>query len=125
MSLIHCSLAHSIGMGMRLCKWLGIEGECKLNRALALLDPESAAQKAYAVTLSKFLTEDEKEWIRGELGREEQQKLEHHKHSTLQALASRRVWHLVLAYFGMMIGFQTWNSWGPQLVKITFRSVFQ
>ncbi len=66
---------------------------------------------------AKFLTADEKEWIRAELGREEQQKLEQHQYSALQALASGRVWHLVLVYFGMMIGSYTLNSWAPQLVK--------
>jgi len=66
---------------------------------------------------AKFLTADEKEWIRAELGREEQQKLEQRRYSALQALASGRVWHLVLIYFGMTIGTWTLNSWAPQLVK--------
>ncbi len=64
-----------------------------------------------------FLTADEKQWIRKELGGEERQKLEHRRYSWLQALASARVWHLVVTYFGMMIGLQTLNSWGPQMVK--------
>lgn len=66
---------------------------------------------------AKFLASDEKEWIRAELGREEQQKLEHRRYSVLQALASARVWHLVLIYFGMMVGAYTPSSWAPQLVK--------
>jgi MFS transporter, ACS family, tartrate transporter len=66
---------------------------------------------------AKFLTAEEKQWIRGELGREEQQKLEQHKYSVLQALGNRRVWHLVLTYFGLMIGLSALTSWGPQLVK--------
>jgi ACS family tartrate transporter-like MFS transporter len=66
---------------------------------------------------AKFLTADEKEWIRAELGREEQQKLEHHQYSAFQALTKGRVWHLVLIYFGMMIGNYALNSWAPQLVK--------
>src|SRR5258707_9201031 len=37
---------------------------------------------------AKFLTADEKEWIRAELGREEQQKLAQHNYSALQALAN-------------------------------------
>jgi hypothetical protein len=36
--------------------------------------------------------------------REEQQKLEQPRYSALQALASGRVRHLVLTYFGMTIG---------------------
>jgi predicted MFS family arabinose efflux permease len=30
---------------------------------------------------------------------------------------SGRVWHLVLIYFGLMIGLWSLNSWAPQLVK--------
>jgi ACS family tartrate transporter-like MFS transporter len=66
---------------------------------------------------AKFLGTDEKEWIRAELGCEEQQKLEHRRYSVFQALASGRVWHLVLIYFGMLVGTYTPSSWVPQLVK--------
>jgi len=66
---------------------------------------------------AKFLATDEKEWIRAELGREEQQKLDHRGYSALQALASGRVWHLVLTYFGMTLGVWTLISWAPQLVR--------
>jgi ACS family tartrate transporter-like MFS transporter len=66
---------------------------------------------------AKFLTADEKEWIRAELGREEQQKLQQRRYSVFQALASGRVWHLVLVYFGLTIGTWTLSSWAPQLVK--------
>jgi MFS transporter, ACS family, tartrate transporter len=38
-------------------------------------------------------------------------------YSALQVLANGRVWHLVLIYFGMMIGWYALNSWVPQLVK--------
>jgi MFS transporter, ACS family, tartrate transporter len=65
----------------------------------------------------KFLTAKEKEWIRTELGREEQQKLAQRRYSALQALSSGRVWHLVLTYFGMMMGNYALQSWAPQLVK--------
>src|SRR5712691_11427204 len=66
---------------------------------------------------AKFLTADEKAWIRAELGREEQQKLEQRRYSALQALASGRVWHLVLTYFGLTLGNWALISWAPQLVK--------
>ena len=66
---------------------------------------------------ARFLTEDEKEWIRAELAREEQQKLQHRRYSALQAMASGRVWHLVLIYFGMTTGNYVLQSWTPQLVK--------
>jgi MFS transporter, ACS family, tartrate transporter len=64
---------------------------------------------------AKFLTADEKERIREELGREEQQKLEQHQYSVFQLLASE--WHLVSIYVGMMIGEYALTSWAPQLVK--------
>jgi MFS transporter, ACS family, tartrate transporter len=64
---------------------------------------------------AKFLTADEKERIREELGREEQQKLEQHQYSVFQLLASE--WHLVSIYVGMMIGQYALTSWAPQLVK--------
>ncbi len=66
---------------------------------------------------AKFLTAEEKEWIRAELGREEQQKLDQRRYSALQALACGRVWHLVFAYSGLVFGVNTLQSWGPQLVK--------
>lgn len=66
---------------------------------------------------AKFLTADEKQRIREELGREEQQKLEQNQYSVFQALASGRAWHLVLIYVGMMIGQYALTSWAPQLVK--------
>ena len=66
---------------------------------------------------AQFLTSEEKEWIQAELGREEQQKLEHRTYSILQALACGRVWLLVLIYFGMTVAIYTMNSWTPQLVK--------
>jgi sugar phosphate permease len=66
---------------------------------------------------AKFLNADEKEWIRAELGREEQQKLEQRRYSVLQALANGRVWHLVFVYAGLVFGANALQSWGPQLVK--------
>jgi ACS family tartrate transporter-like MFS transporter len=66
---------------------------------------------------ARFLSVAEKAWIRAELGREEQQKLKQRQYSALQALASGRVWHLVLVYFGMMIGSYSLNFWAPQLLK--------
>jgi len=66
---------------------------------------------------AKFLTADEKEWIRVSLLHEEQRKLEQHRFSVLQSLRSRRVWHLTAIHFGMMIGLYTLSFWVPQLVK--------
>jgi MFS transporter, ACS family, tartrate transporter len=66
---------------------------------------------------AEFLTADEKTWIQSELEREEQQKLQRRQYSVLQALASGRVWYLILIYFGLMIGTSALTSWAPQLVK--------
>ena len=66
---------------------------------------------------ARFLSATEREWIRAELAREEQQKLAQHQYSVFQALASGRVWHLALTYFGLMIGLYALQSWTPQLVK--------
>ena len=66
---------------------------------------------------ANFLSADEKERIREELGREEQRKFEQRQYSVFQVLASGREWHLVLIYVGMMIGQYALNSWAPQLVK--------
>jgi MFS transporter, ACS family, tartrate transporter len=66
---------------------------------------------------AKFLTIDEKEWIRVELAREEQQKWQQHQYSVFQALTNGRVWCLVAICFGMAIGSWTLNFWAPQMVK--------
>jgi len=52
-----------------------------------------------------------------ELAREEQQKLERHSYSVLQAMVNGRVWYLIVIYFGMMIGLYTLLFWPPQLLK--------
>ena len=66
---------------------------------------------------ARFLSAAEREWIRAEVALEEQQKLAQHQYSVLQTLASGRVWHLALTYFGLMIGNYALQSWTPQLVK--------
>ena len=66
---------------------------------------------------AKFLTPEERKSIRAELGREEEQKLRERRYSVLACLASGRVWHLVLIYFGMTAGLYTLQSWTPQLLK--------
>jgi len=64
-----------------------------------------------------FLTNDEKQWLRIELAREEQQKVERRQFSVIQALTSGRVWHLVAIYFGVLIGLYVLAFWAPQLIK--------
>jgi ACS family tartrate transporter-like MFS transporter len=66
---------------------------------------------------AKFLGDNERDAIQAELEREEQQKLKERHYSVPQAMASPRVWHLVLIYLGMTAGTYTLTLWGPQLVK--------
>jgi MFS transporter, ACS family, tartrate transporter len=64
-----------------------------------------------------FLSAEEQVWIRTELAREEQRKLNQRQYSVFQSLTSGRVWHLVSIYLGLMIGNYALQSWTPQLVK--------
>ncbi len=64
-----------------------------------------------------FLTAEEKNWITGELGREEQQKLTQSRISVGQALMHGRVWHLTAAYFMALVGMYAMTFWMPQFVK--------
>ncbi|MFY9530785.1 MAG: MFS transporter [Candidatus Acidiferrales bacterium] len=66
---------------------------------------------------AKFLTRQEKAWIQTDLLREEQQKLDQHRYSALQAMANGRVWRLAAIHFGMLTGLYTLSFWVPQLVK--------
>ena len=65
----------------------------------------------------KFLSPEEKDWITGELAREEQQKLAKGRIPVMQALLHGRVWHLTAIYFAAMIGFYSMIFWMPQLLK--------
>jgi MFS transporter, ACS family, tartrate transporter len=64
-----------------------------------------------------FLTAEEKEWITGELGREEQQKLAQSQVSAGQALMHGRVWHLTAAYFMALVAMYAMTFWMPQFMK--------
>jgi predicted MFS family arabinose efflux permease len=64
-----------------------------------------------------FLTAEEKEWIQVKLLREECDKLNQHRYSVLQAMASGRVWYLSVISFGVLIGLYTLTFWTPQLLK--------
>ena len=106
-------LDHAHWLGVSSWRWLLIlEGApAILLGALTYVLLPSRPQEA------TFLTDQEKRRIEDELSREERQKLSHRRYSPLQALTSSRVWHLLLTYFGLMVGLWTLNSWGPQLVK--------
>lgn len=66
---------------------------------------------------AKFLTSEEKEWLQTELKHEENMKLQQGRHSAWEGMTNPRVWHLVVIYFGMMIGSYTLSFYAPQLVK--------
>ena len=66
---------------------------------------------------ARFLTAGEKDWIRAELAREEQQKLTAERITVGQALAHGRVWHLTAIYFMAMIGSYSMIFWMPQVLK--------
>jgi MFS transporter, ACS family, tartrate transporter len=66
---------------------------------------------------AKFLSQEEKDWLKGELDGEEREKLKQHNYSTFESMKNPRVWHLVVVYFGMMIGGYVMSFWMPQIVK--------
>jgi ACS family tartrate transporter-like MFS transporter len=66
---------------------------------------------------ARFLTPDEKRWLRAELAREGEGKRTQAHFSSLEALASGRVWHLALVYFGILMGLYGMTFYVPQLVK--------
>lgn len=71
-------------------------------------------------TEARFLTPEEKDWLRADLTREEQGKLEQHRYSVFQAMANGRVWRLAAIHVGMMIGLYSLSFWMPLLVKSLF-----
>jgi MFS transporter, ACS family, tartrate transporter len=66
---------------------------------------------------AKFLTDEEKKWVQGELEREEQLKLQRGRHSAWEGMTNPRVWHLVVIYFAMMIGSYTLSFYAPKVVE--------
>ncbi len=66
---------------------------------------------------AKFLTGEEKRWITLELDQEEQQIRLKNNISPLEALMSRRVWHLASIGFTLNIDMYSLSFWMPQLVK--------
>ncbi len=66
---------------------------------------------------AKFLSDEEKRWITQELDQEERQIQLRKTISPLDALMSRRVWHLAAIGFTLNIGMYSLSFWMPQLVK--------
>ena len=67
---------------------------------------------------AKFLNQEEKNWIAGELAREEQEKLASHNITAGRALLNKRVWHLGFIGFTLNTAMYGMNFWMPQLVKL-------
>jgi MFS transporter, ACS family, tartrate transporter len=63
---------------------------------------------------AKFLTQNERDWIEGELEREKQKTSEL---SAIQALHNWRVWHLAFIGFAHAVGTYTISFWLPQVIK--------
>jgi MFS transporter, ACS family, tartrate transporter len=66
---------------------------------------------------AKFLNEEERDWVREELEREEKAKRGAKPIGTLQALAIPRVWHSGLIVFSSNCGVYMLAFWMPQLIR--------
>jgi MFS transporter, ACS family, tartrate transporter len=66
---------------------------------------------------ARFLAPEERDWITSELAGEEQNKLQERRMSAVEALVDRRVWHLALIYFFLLLGSYGTAFWMPQIVK--------
>jgi predicted MFS family arabinose efflux permease len=70
---------------------------------------------------ARFLTEEEKEWIAGQLEREDRQKRGTQSMSVARTLVNRRVWHLACIGFGHGFATYTFSFWLPQIMKSILR----
>ena len=66
---------------------------------------------------AKFLTPEEKEWILGELAREEEIKNRKQQISIGETFSHIRVWHLAAIQFTALTGLYSLSFWMPQVVK--------
>ena len=64
-----------------------------------------------------FLTPEEQNWLCATLADEERAAQAQTDQSPLRILANRRVWGLVLVYFGILTGLYALTFWAPQLIK--------
>jgi len=106
-------LDHAHWLGVSSWRWLLIlEGLPAIGCGILtyLLLPNRPAE-------ASFLTPSEKDWLTGELAREEAQKRKKYPISAMQALADGRVWHLAAIDFAMAIGLYSMSFWMPQFVK--------
>lgn len=66
---------------------------------------------------ARWLPDDEREWLTGELEREKQAKQAVHSYSIVQAFRHREVILLTLAYFFMVTAVYGFNFWLPTILK--------
>lgn len=106
-------LDHACWLGVSSWRWLLIlEGLPAIVCGLLtyFLLPSRPAE-------AKFLTPMEKESLRKDLLREEEQKERQHRYSVFQTMISGRVLYLAVIDFGVLIGKYTLDFWAPQLLK--------
>jgi ACS family tartrate transporter-like MFS transporter len=102
--------------GLRGWQWLFIlEGLPAVALGLATLvyltdRPEEA----------HWLTAEERGWLTGRLGREESHRQQRHNLTLGRALADRRVWLLVLVYFTVAAGSNSFGFYLPKLLQDRF-----
>lgn len=72
---------------------------------------------------AKWLTEEEKNWLKAELQREQAAKQKMKKYTTKEVFKNPRVWHLSLIYFTLVLGLYGIGFWMPQLIKAFSKSL--
>lgn len=65
---------------------------------------------------AKWLSEDEKRWLQGELAREHSGSNHDHASSLREALMLPRVWRNGLVYFCILVGLYGFSFWLPQII---------
>jgi MFS family permease len=66
---------------------------------------------------AEFLTQNEKDWIAGQIKAEDEDKRSAHSVSAVRALIHGRVWHLAAVAFAVGTSVYTANFWMPQIIK--------
>ncbi|MCL6516077.1 MFS transporter [Alicyclobacillus sp.] len=66
---------------------------------------------------ANWLTQEEKDWLNGELEKEREAKLKREKLTIGQVFTNGRVWLFAGVYFCLTTGFYGINFWMPQIVK--------
>jgi ACS family tartrate transporter-like MFS transporter len=69
---------------------------------------------------ARWLAPAERDWLAGEVGREEKERERHHSLSLLQALGDRRVWLLIVLYFTVAVGSNGFGFYLPKLLQTQF-----